>query len=107
MKSPLKFFTAALAMTTVTSVCAYQVQGQPEKGFYLVDVTSTAPLKVWADVWSRESVAPQQYLDHKCPGAKVDEINLARWESIDQNVASVQIVFVMPAQGCQSAQSRG
>jgi hypothetical protein len=105
MKSALKFFTAALAMATVTSAGAYQVPGQPEKGFYVVDVTSTAPLRVMSDFWGKENIDPQQYLDRKCPGAKVDEINLARWESFNQNHASVQIVFVMPEKGCASPNS--
>lgn len=102
MKTPLKILALALSMVTATSVCAYQVEGEPEKGFYVVDIHSSAPLRVVDGFWGKERLSPQEYLDRKCPGAKVSEINIARVQSYGQGQISVQIVFAMPAHGCNS-----
>jgi hypothetical protein len=75
------------------------VEDQPEKGYYLVEVKTTAPLRVADNFWGNELVTPQQVLDRKCPGAKVSEINVATWERCH----CAQIVFVMPPNGCKDA----
>lgn len=98
MMRPLKFLTAALAMAMASSASAYG-DGQAEKAFYVVDVKSTAPLRVTDDFWGKHIYTPQQLLDLKCPGAKVAEVHIANWESS----RAVQIEFEMPANGCKDA----
>lgn len=102
MQKPLKLFALALSMATATSVCAYQVEGEPEKGFYVVNIHSSAPLRVVDGFFSKEQLTPQEYLDRKCPGAKVLEINMAGVPGYAKTSTSVQIVFEMPSQGCNS-----
>lgn len=98
MKSAFKFSTAALAMVMASSACAYG-EGRVEKGFYVVSVKSTAPLRVSEGLWDRQRLTPQELLDLKCPGAKVSEVNIANWKS----TRDVQIVFEMPVNGCKDA----
>ncbi|WP_408602228.1 hypothetical protein [Pseudomonas sp. PLMAX] len=105
MKTALKLLAVALSMVTATSVCAYQVGGEPEKGFYVVTSVSSAPLIVLDGLWKKERVTPQEYLDRHCPSAKVSEINIAGAPSFNQPSIAVQIVFEMPAQGCNSTRS--
>ena len=102
MQKPLKLFALALAMVTANSVCAYQVEGEPEKGFYVVSIHSTAPVRVQDGFWGKEELTPQEYLDRRCPGAKVSEIDMAGVPGYARNSTSVQIVFEMPARGCNS-----
>lgn len=100
MKAVLGFLTAATALVAASHAGAYQVAGEPEKGFYIADISSSAPLRVEDGGWGAELLTPQELLDRRCPGAKVSEINIARVKSYAQRETSVQIVFVMPAQGC-------
>lgn len=100
MQNPLKLFALVLAMGTATSVCAYQVEGGLEKGFYVVDIHSSAPLRVVDGLGGYEQLTPQEYLDRHCPDAKVLEINMAGVPRNGRLSTSVQIVFEMPARGC-------
>lgn len=81
---------------------AYQVEGQPEKGFFLVEVATTAPVMVVNGFWGKERITPQEYLDKRCVGAKVSEISYARGGQYQSD--DIQIVFVMPSGGCKMAQ---
>ena len=105
IKSKGLFFAAlglALGCTIASQgAFAYQVEGQPGKGFLVVDLASTAPVMVINDLWGKRRITPQDYLDKRCAGAKVSEINPVRY--INQvNVLSdaIHIVFVMPEHGC-------
>lgn len=109
IKSKALFFAAVgLALGAAIAsqgAFAYQVEGQPEKGFFVVDVASTAPVTVVNGFWGKEKISAQEYLDKACVGAKVSEINFLRYggSSYSSTSDAVQIVFVMPEHGCHAA----
>lgn len=96
----------ALGCTLVSQgAFAYQVEGHPEKGFFVVDLASTAPVTVENGFWGKEKITAQEYLDKACVGAKVGEINFLRYGGNSYSTPSdaIQIVFVMPSGGCKMA----
>lgn len=107
MRPAIKLFAAVLAMAIATPSFAYGVKGEPEKGYYLLNSASTAPLYVYdsSNSFAKKRMKPQEYLDAHCPGAVVSEINIARTPGYLQAESSVQIVFEMPVRGCDEVVS--
>jgi hypothetical protein len=83
---------------------AYQVEGQPEKAFLIVDLATTVPVRVRDNLWDNTFVTPQEYLNDRCVGAKVSELNITR-SDVSTSRSALQIVFIMPEGGCKRAQS--
>jgi hypothetical protein len=100
MKKTLKLLALALTMITASSAFAYPVDGGTEKGFFLVEMHSSAPLLVKTSRLNKELRTPQEYLDKHCPGAKVSDIAIAAMPSYMHESTQIQIVFPMPAGGC-------
>jgi surfactin synthase thioesterase subunit len=103
----LGFWLIGLAIgCTVASqgAFAYQVEGLPEKGFFIVDLATTAPVTVRNRYFGKDRITPQEYLDKRCVGAKVSEINVLRYSATYTPISdAIQIVFVMPKNGCAMA----
>jgi hypothetical protein len=95
---------AICAAASSQSALAYQVEGQPEKGFFIEDLVTTAPVTVRNGYWGTGRLTPQEYLDKRCVGAKVSELNVLRYAATYTPVTdAIQIVFVMPPNGCTEA----
>ncbi|WP_274644258.1 hypothetical protein [Pseudomonas serbica] len=100
MKKALKLLALAFPLFTATSVVAYPVDGGPEKGFFLVEMHSSAPLLVKTTGWHGELLTPQEFVDKQCPGAKVSDIAIAGVPTYLHESTMIQIVFPMPINGC-------
>lgn len=100
----LGFWLIGLAIECIVAsqvAFAYQVEGLPEKGFFIVDLATTAPVMVRNRYWGKDRITPQEFLDKRCVGAKVSEINVLRYSATYTAITdAVQIVFVMPKNGC-------
>lgn len=99
MKHSIRMLMAAMALAATPMALAYQVEGKPQAGFFFAQAATTAPLMVETSFWNPDIVTPQEFLERKCPGATVSEINVVRVKRNPWD-AFVQIVFVMPANGC-------
>jgi hypothetical protein len=96
LKNASRFFGALIFAFASTHASAYKISGGgKEQGFYIFDVTTTAPVTVL------NGLSPQQAIDAKCPGGKVTEVNLATRSNSCNYATSVQVVFLMPDGGCQ------
>lgn len=93
-----KLIALFLAISAAPAM-AYEIgDGLPYKGFYIAPVASTAPL-ILKNGW-KGRLTPEQYVELKCPGARITEINLGSAPSYGYSDPTVQIVFVIPPQGC-------
>lgn len=94
-------FLPLLALFVAAPALAYPVSDKsPETGFYVADIASTAPVMIAEGFLGSEHITPQQYVNKKCPGAVITEINLASTPTYGKSDTSVQIVFTMPQGGC-------
>lgn len=96
-------FLAIFAAFAAIPAMAYPIsENAPVMGFYVAAVESTAPVLV-SYGWNGK-LTPEQYVEKKCPGAKVTEINMAATPTYANGDTKVQIVFSMPRQGCLETQ---
>lgn len=84
MHASVKIFSRTLAGLVITlaasNAIAYNIDQDHEQGFLILDVTSTAPVRV------EQGLTPQQAVDQWCPGGKVTEINLARTKGFNSSL---------------------
>lgn len=94
LKASGRFLAGLFFSLLAGHAMAFKVEEGKEQGFAIFNINTSAPITVL------NGLSPQQAIDSWCPGGKVTEVNLARTQSYLQSQTSVQIVFIIPQNGC-------
>lgn len=94
LKASGRFLAGLFFALLAGHAMAFKVEEGKEQGFAIFNINTSAPITVL------NGLSPQQAIDSWCPGGKVTEVNLARTQSYLQSQTSVQVVFIIPQNGC-------